>query len=1152
MLTSYSPQREGGGMMQLHSPTHNNHHYDPHSAIREIRRSLSRSPSKPYNFRSSIQSGTPYQPSPLSPSRKSASENFLGFQSMSSPNATRSAQPGRIQRPTLRRTAQTISTMRTRTSPKSPSKRTLTESNEPTHYSQALRKRSSAEIDADDMDFLVEEDKENISKHNEEQIMSWKTAQTKQEKRRSGGLLSEIAPMSPMKRNDGVMNIDQDDFISPSAKRRSLHAPSTLDFSIFESDNLREGEQRSQDDHDWFRNIPMSPASRFSTIPKRSSSLRKSTLQQRQSDRSSPLRLNNFTDLRQNWSEGTPNAKKPSRTSLNLPAPHRDSPFSSQGDLLNASIHPMISSQEPSQETLQFRHPLAATMTQSSSSTGSVQDDSPTHEPPKRVDRSKSHDFSKSLPIGAFRPQLEQDSQSTQVSSQGSFATPGAFKTVKPHPAAFMSTGLISKKNRNINEADAGLPKAHMPDTPCKKQTMMFPPPKAQVKPMNAAIRNLKAPIAAPNSPSEAPFGVTRTTPFPWASRSSNLFSLQAKKSLARKASFASLASIEADDKPRSQSPSVPGDSQSTEGYPPTPTKPIALHEERFSSISPSPQHVMSRPDPDMSSQAPNFTTRKLSPIQASPDSVDGDSDSVMDDSPSARLKPSRLLKVKAEPVPYHVQSRRSRPLDSPTPLSRKSVNSKSLSSPVDTRTKLARSPVTPHLTEAEDSSPHTPLEAVFPPDPSTLSISGKHERPVTRNGNHQFSPYIPETPTGPKEYFGNFSNRPSLNLNAPELSDVDPSLSSRFEKVELAGSGEFSQVYRVAERPQPSPFRNSFVNARSSSRNSLPEKVWAVKKSRHPYSGPKDRARKIHEVDVLKALGHNDHILSFNDSWEDRGHLYIQTEFCEEGTLDVFLMHAGVKARIDDFRIWKILLELSQGVKHIHDMGYIHLDLKPANILITFEGVLKIGDFGMATKWPAKAGIEGEGDREYIGPEILMGRFDKPADVFALGLIMLEIAGNVALPDNGTSWQKLRNGDMSDVPSLTFSSEDSILRDAIGNPMEDEEDSEDEGVRVIHGTQDKIVAPSPATKATQMARRGELVQPPSFMTDPMHEGALDNLVRWMILPNPDERPQIGQVLESTGVQWAEYRRRAGATIFEGNWGPADHVLAEDTEMIDM
>ena len=99
---------------------------------------------------------------------------------------------------------------------------------------------------------------------------------------------------------------------------------------------------------------------------------------------------------------------------------------------------------------------------------------------------------------------------------------------------------------------------------------------------------------------------------------------------------------------------------------------------------------------------------------------------------------------------------------------------------------------------------------------------------------------------------------------------------------------------------------------SRSSSRASLPERVWAVKKSRYPYAGARDRQRKIQEVDVLKNLGHNDHILGFVDSWEESNHLYIQTEFCEEGTLDVFLAQAGLKARLDDFRIWKILLELS------------------------------------------------------------------------------------------------------------------------------------------------------------------------------------------------------------------------------------------------
>ena len=205
-----------------------------------------------------------------------------------------------------------------------------------------------------------------------------------------------------------------------------------------------------------------------------------------------------------------------------------------------------------------------------------------------------------------------------------------------------------------------------------------------------------------------------------------------------------------------------------------------------------------------------------------------------------------------------------------------------------------------------------------------------------------------------------------------------------------------------------------------------------------------------------------------------------------------------------------------------------------------------------MATKWPAKAGIEGEGDREYIGPEILMGQYDKPADIFALGLIMLETAANVELPDNGVSWQKLRNGDMSDVPSLTWSSETSnINRDASGNPVVEDAiaNMEHDGIDIIHTDEEHEQV---ASQIPRLVRSGELVHPPAFMIEANHEQSLEGIVRWMISPNPADRPLAGDLAQTEGVMWAGTRRRAGATVFEGNWGPADEVLAEDAEMIDV
>lgn len=244
------------------------------------------------------------------------------------------------------------------------------------------------------------------------------------------------------------------------------------------------------------------------------------------------------------------------------------------------------------------------------------------------------------------------------------------------------------------------------------------------------------------------------------------------------------------------------------------------------------------------------------------------------------------------------------------------------------------------------------------------------------------------------------------------------------------------------------------------------------------------------------------------------------------------------------------LLLTGLQGIKSIHDAGFIHLDIKPANIFIDWEGVLKIGDFGMATTWPAPSNLDdGEGDRLYIGPEILKGRFDKPADIFSLGMTLLEIAGNIVLPDYGASWQKLRAGDLSDLPELTFSSESSLPRDDSGDPVNttpggtamDTFDDDDD---------DFSLNPRPSNPY----RTHDLVKPPRFMVDPNDPEALDKVVQWMISPLPEDRPLVDQLLACGGVRWVECRRRAGATIFEGNWGPADDVLgaAQDVEMLDI
>lgn len=202
---------------------------------------------------------------------------------------------------------------------------------------------------------------------------------------------------------------------------------------------------------------------------------------------------------------------------------------------------------------------------------------------------------------------------------------------------------------------------------------------------------------------------------------------------------------------------------------------------------------------------------------------------------------------------------------------------------------------------------PQTPQESFTPPDPSGLSISGDHRGPVQFSLSAGASSFPPATPTGPRDCPFNFSagQGAAASVSGYFGNDVDTTLTSRFSSVQVLGAGEFSQVYRV-EKPVPGSPAARHITRRVGN-------VWAVKKSKKAYVGAKDRERKMREVRVLQALRGSEHVIDLSDHWESKGHLYIQTEFCENGNLKDFLTQTGFKGRLDDFRIWKILLEMSQ-----------------------------------------------------------------------------------------------------------------------------------------------------------------------------------------------------------------------------------------------
>lgn len=935
MVATLAPHGDAGGTLHFPSPTHIRH-VGATSAFKQLRRSLSRSPSKGSAFRLvSSKSTSPSPKSSLSPNRDFTptrslsatifSDSDVGLRSPAQALYSCSAKKTRHQ---VRRSSPAEASPGSRNLSHSPSRKTLAESSDQGNSTPQSSGTSSDDIENRSVsptgELLPEASYkyDGTSAHINQPATN--PALTRLEKG-NGGSVSFSVKSSPLKRSDGVMNLDQANMGSPSAKRRSLHGASFgPDFNIFDHESYLQGSSTSSKDRS-----SLDPSSATdhqplsSPLPKRTSSLRRTTLQQRHEKPAfARSKLNNDVAL-DCTTPGQTAPKNRFRMSLDcyLPSMTKDSPFSSQGSLPNASAHPMSqvnvkpsSSANPSQPQ---RHPLSRTITQSSSNS-SVAEDSPTHLPVRQPEhRRPIVDFNKSLPVGTARyvssGSLPQNSSSQEASTQGSFATPENYKLAKPLPAAFMSTGLISKRNKNVEDPQIAFnvsSKEHMPDTPCKRHSLLgattpVPVPDIAV----GKSRQVRHSFGTPSTP----FNLHSSRPAKGTyARGMNIFgSGYNAGGINRRGSFASI-----DGEDASQSPSNNFESQSsTDDVLFTPTKQaLGPGVTGVSACHQTPEHnsgflIVA------GAESPLFESDRKSVRFGTPSgSADGDSDCMMDDSPSAALRFGSHTSFHSS----FTLSRTSRNNKSPTPLKKTFHTAPARLKSPKPRSDVG-SPASPIRSLFDRPPPHTPRDGVMPPDPSRLSISAQTSGSVMQpmdsmiNSSSMFAPATPTTSRDSAVIFGKSRSSFASSTTVP-LIDVDASLTSRFDRVELIGTGEFSYVYRVKKAQESKRTRGYFSLPLSngSPNTPLPDRIWAVKKSRHAYIGPRDRQRKLQEAKTLKALGQSDHVLQLFDDWEDKGHLYIQTEFCEEGSLDLFLGQIGRKARLDDFRIWKILLELS------------------------------------------------------------------------------------------------------------------------------------------------------------------------------------------------------------------------------------------------
>ncbi|KAH0545773.1 serine/threonine-protein kinase PLK1-like [Cotesia glomerata] len=212
-------------------------------------------------------------------------------------------------------------------------------------------------------------------------------------------------------------------------------------------------------------------------------------------------------------------------------------------------------------------------------------------------------------------------------------------------------------------------------------------------------------------------------------------------------------------------------------------------------------------------------------------------------------------------------------------------------------------------------------------------------------------------------------NNKSWDNNSAENESDyvVDPVQGNAYHKGQFLGKGGFARVYLMTDIANGKKYACKII--------------------------PKNRMQKIHiqkiarEIMIHKDLNHIN-VVQMHHYFEDSLNVYMLLEACPRKSLMHVLKYRG-KVTEPEARYY--MKQMVTGVAYIHSQKVVHRDLKPGNMFLSDGMIVKIGDFGMATRPDGqRRRVTVCGTPNYIAPEVLYKQAHSyEADVWALGCIL-------------------------------------------------------------------------------------------------------------------------------------------------------------------
>ncbi len=222
----------------------------------------------------------------------------------------------------------------------------------------------------------------------------------------------------------------------------------------------------------------------------------------------------------------------------------------------------------------------------------------------------------------------------------------------------------------------------------------------------------------------------------------------------------------------------------------------------------------------------------------------------------------------------------------------------------------------------------------------------------------------------------GGFSRRPTTGPIAADARTprVGERFSDRYDIVGTLGAGGMGSVFRAYDRELEDEIALKVL---------LPEAFQAGHVSDETLKQEIRLARKITHPNVIRT----------HDLGEWSGVRFLTMEYVPGTTLREMLDRLGMLAIAPGIQIAK---QLCRGLIAVHEAGIVHRDIKPQNIMVLPNGVVKLMDFGISRKATGRDALtEGAvvGTPAYMSPEQARGRaVDARSDLYAVGIVMFEM----------------------------------------------------------------------------------------------------------------------------------------------------------------